>query len=352
MPASLARWGIDVGTITRILRLAVPLSAALAAFYSPPSWAATGELDFTYGIEHSTPDLGHSYSWGLEYRQPLATHFAASLIWLNEGHLVNHHRDGQALQFWWRSGPEGPGVVFEAGLGPYHYYDTTDATDVSTSQGLQLDFENAHGWGVLASAAVDWYFKHGWFATLRLNDIEAAGEVRSTALTAGVGYRFGDPNTTRFKWTDSWFAAPPPRSEVDALAGQVILNSFHSEAAVAEALSVRTKISTHIAASLTYTVATDAPLDWHSGAAVQLWAETQLTHSFYAGAGAGAFFTAVRANPAYQNSSASSSPEGIVGITLAYRISTRWVARAIWDRITTRDDNDSDIVLAGFGYQF
>ena len=144
MPASLARWGIDVGTITRILRLAVPLSAALAAFYSPPSWAATGELDFTYGIEHSTPDLGHSYSWGLEYRQPLATHFAASLIWLNEGHLVNHHRDGQALQFWWHSGPEGPGVVFEAGLGPYHYYDTTDATDVSTSQGLQLDFENAH----------------------------------------------------------------------------------------------------------------------------------------------------------------------------------------------------------------
>jgi len=64
------------------------------------------------------------------------------------------------------------------------------------------------------------------------------------------------------------------------------------------------------------------------------------------------FFTAVRANPAYQTSASSSNPEGIVGITLAYRISTRWVARVSWDRITTRDDNDSDIVLAGFGYQF
>ena len=88
-----------------------------------------------------------------------------------------------------------------------------------------------------------------------------------------------------------------PRSEVDALAGHVILNSFRSEAALAKALSVRTKISPHIAASLTYTVATDMPLDWHSGAAVQLWAEAPLTRAFYAGAGAGVFFTAVRANP-------------------------------------------------------
>ncbi|HEY4772234.1 MAG TPA: hypothetical protein VIH50_04310 [Steroidobacteraceae bacterium] len=315
-----------------------------------PAATRAGELDLTGGIEQSTPDFGHSYSWGAEYRQPLTMHFAASLIWLNEGHLVNHHRDGQALQFWWRSATEGPGLVFEAGVGPYHYYDTTDAIDVSTPHGIVLDYEDAHGWGVLASAAVDWYFKHGWFTTVRLNDIEAAGEVRSTALTLGVGYRFGEEEVSGFRWTDSWFAAPPPRLEVDALAGQVVLNSFHSEAAVAEALSMRAKISTHFAASVTYTIAPDAPLDWHSGAAVQLWAETEVTHGFSIGAGVGAFFTAVRANAT--NTSPSSNPEGIVGVTLAYRLSSRWVARAIWDRITTRDDNDSDIVLVGFGYQF
>jgi len=326
------------------------LLGLLPAFYLTPAATRAGELDVTAGIEQATPDLGHTYSWGAEYREPFTMHLAASLIWLNEGHIVNHHRDGQALQFWWRTASEGSGLVFEAGLGPYHYYDTTDAVDVSTPHGVKLDYEDAHGWGVLASAAVDWYFKHGWFATVRLNDIEAAGEVRSTALTAGVGYRFGDEAGARVRWSDSWFVAPPPRSEVDALAGQVILNSFHSEAAVAEALSVRVKISTHIAASVTYTISPDAPLDWHSGAAVQMWAETDLTRAFSIGAGAGAFFTAVRSNTA--NTSSPSNPEGIVGITLAYRLSSRWVARAIWDRITTRDDNDSDIVLAGFGYQF
>lgn len=313
------------------------------------SAAHAGELDLTAGIEQSTPDLGHSYSWGAEYREPLARRFAASLIWLNEGHFVNHHRDGQALQVWWRSDRALRGVMFELGVGPYHYYDTTNAIDVITPHGVELEYEDAHGWGVLASAAVDWYFKHGWFATLRLNDIEAAGELRSTALTAGVGYQFGDGSASRLQWTDSWFAAARPRSEIDALAGQVILNSFHSEAAVAAALSIRTKISTHVAASLTYSVSPDAPLDWHSGAAVQLWAETPLTHTFSAGAGVGAFFTAQRSSA---GNASSSSLEGIVGVTLAYRISSRWVARVIWNRITTRDDNDSDIVLAGFGYQF
>ncbi len=324
--------------------------SALSILALPVAATRAGELDVTAGIEQATPDLGHTYTWGAEYRQPLSMHFAASLIWLNEGHVINHHRDGQALQFWWRSARERSGLVFEAGLGPYHYYDTTDAIDVSTAHGVVLDYEDAHGWGVLASAAVDWYFKHGWFATVRLNDIEAAGEVRSTALTAGLGYRFGDEGVSAVRWTDSWFVAPPPRLEVDALAGEVVLNSFHSEAALAEALSVRAKISTHFAASLTYTVAPDAPLDWHSGAAVQLWAQTDLTHAFSIGAGAGAFFTAARSNTA--NTGSASNPEGIVGITLAYRLSSRWLLRAIWNRITTRDDNDSDIVLAGFGYRF
>jgi len=36
---------------------------------------------------------------------------------------------------------------------------------------------------------------------------------------------------------------------------------------------------------------------------------------------------------------------GSLGITMAYSISSRAIARAIWNRVTTRDD-DSDIVLS------
>jgi hypothetical protein len=343
--------GNDVGTTTTRSQRLVLLWGALPSLYLlSPIATRAGELDLTTGYEQSTPDVGTTYTWGIEYRQPFSEHLASSFVWLNEGHLINHHRDGQAAQLWWRSHQDGTGLVFEAGIGPYHYYDTTDAEDVNTPNGVDLEYENAHGWGVLTSAAVDWYFKHGWFAMLRLNAIEAAGKLRSTALLAGVGYRFGENPGSRFQQSDSWFAVDPPRSEVDVLAGRAVVNSFHSEGSAAEALSVRTKISTYLAASLTYTVAQNVPLDWHSGAAVQLWAEAPLTSSFSVGAGVGVFVIADRASTVPATS--ATDPAGILGITMAYTTNSRWVARAIWNRVTTRDDDDSDIVLIGLGYRF
>jgi len=348
VPACVAGLGNNVGTIvTRLRQTALLLPCLYLSTLSAPH---AGELDFTLGAEQSTPDTGHTYTWGIEYRQPFGAHLAASFTWLNEGHLVDHHRDGQAAQLWWRSRQGGTGLVFEFGAGPYHYYDTTNMVAVETASGVELDFENAHGWGVLASAAMDWYFNHGWFALLRLNDIEAAGEVRSTALTAGVGYRFGAGSQSDFHWSDSWWVADAPRSEVDVMFGRAILNSFSSEGTLAEALSVRTKLSAHCVASLTYTAAQNVPLDWHSGTAVQLWAEAPLTSAFSAGAGVGAFIISDRSQNAATNS--ASDVAGIVGLTLAYAISSRWDVRAIWNRVTTRDDDDSDIVLLGMGYRF
>jgi len=347
--ANLARLGNNVGIFAmRSRRLALLLGVLPSLYLLTLSATRAGELELTTGYEQSVPDLGNTYTWGIEYRQPFSAHLAASFTWLNEGHLVDHHRDGQAAQLWWRSREDGPGIMFEAGIGPYHYYDTTNAEAVNTPTGSQITFENAHGWGVLASAAMDWYFRHGWFAQLRLNDIEAAGKVRSTALLAGVGYRFGGRPDSKFQQSDSWFTVDPPRSEVDIMAGRAVLNSFRSESSSAQALSLRTKITAHFTASLTYTEAQHVPLDWHSGAAVQLWAETPLTSVYSVGASVGVFITADRS----ATTDSATDPAGIVGITMAYDISSRWVARAIWNRTTTRDDDDSDIVLVGFGYRF
>ena len=125
----------------------------------------------------------------------------------------------------------------------------------------------------------------------------------------------------------------------------MVLNSFHSEDCSAQAISLRTKLSRHFAASLTYTLAHDAPLDWHSGAAIQLWAETPLTRAFSAGVGLGAFITGEKSDGVA--ASGDSKAAGIFGVTLAYGLSERWLARAIWNRVATRDD--SDIVLVGVG---
>ena len=314
------------------------------------SASRAGELDLTGGIEQTTPNTGRTYSWGMEYRQSFAEHFAASFIWLNEGHLIDHHRDGQALQVWWRTRPIGPGLVFELGVGPYHYYDTTSAVDIVTPTGIEIGYQNAHGWAVLSSAAIDWYFKSGWFATTRLNDIEPNSGVRSTALTLGVGYLFGDGLGSASHWADISNTPGTPRYEVDGMVGRAVLNSFHSEGALAKALSVRTNINRYFSASLTYTVAQNIPLDWHSGAAAQLWAEAPLTQRLTVGAGIGVFVTGDRSRNAQAD--AGTGPAGLLAVTAAYALSPRWVVRAIWNRVTTRDDDDSDIGLVGVGYRF
>jgi hypothetical protein len=93
--------------------------------------------------------------------------------------------------------------VFEAGFGPYHYYDTTDANFVETASGQEPAYENAHGWGVVASAALDWYFRHGWFAMLLAyalgerwvaraiwNRVATRDDSDSDIVLVGLGHRF------------------------------------------------------------------------------------------------------------------------------------------------------------------
>src|ERR1700743_545869 len=43
-----------------------------------------------------------TYTWALEYQEGLGRFFAVSFMWLNEGHVPDHHRDGRSVQFWGR----------------------------------------------------------------------------------------------------------------------------------------------------------------------------------------------------------------------------------------------------------
>jgi hypothetical protein len=79
------------------------------------SSARAGELDGFDGRLESNNTDAKTYSWGLEYRELLPDHFNASFVWLNEGHLPNNHRDGQAVQLWWHSSKDPLGLVFEVG---------------------------------------------------------------------------------------------------------------------------------------------------------------------------------------------------------------------------------------------
>jgi hypothetical protein len=300
-------------------------------------------LDGLYGRLESDTSFDKTYTWGLEYREPISAHLSGSFIWLNEGHLPNNHRDGQALQLWWHTEPLLRGLVFEGGIGPYKYYDTHL---LSTPP----NFEDKHGWAALASASAAWYFANHWFSFLRLNQVLAQDKYDTSSVTLGFGYRFADRIGDALVESSAQAAAPAARWEIDELQGERIANSAHSEAGLAEAIDVRRVLSEHIAVTASFIAGQGTKLDWRDGLAAQIWFQQYLTPRFSVAAGAGAFVVSEDDN--VKNASTPSNLAAMVSVSVAYSLTPRWIARAKWDRIGTGDDHDADIVLIGVGYKF
>jgi hypothetical protein len=298
--------------------------------------ALAGELDGFEGRLRSTSSGSTTYTWGLEYQEPISDHLSAAFVWLNEGHLPDTHRDGQALQLLWRSNFWGPGMRFEGGIGPYRYYDTHM---LNPGPG----FDDKHGWGALASGSLDWFFRNHWFTFLRANEALVTGKYGSTGLAAGVGYQFTSN-------TGGGAPIPTNRWELDGLIGERIGNTDHSETGWSEAIGARFRLSEHFTASFSYIGGQGTLLDWRDGFGAQLWVEQHLTQRFEAGVGIGAFI--VSSDDNLQEANAPSSVAAMVSVTLAYSLNSRWILRVIWDRIGTIDDHDADLIHLGLGYKF
>jgi hypothetical protein len=283
-----------------------------------------------------------TYSWGIEYREPFSSHFSGSFLWLNEGHLPNNHRDGQAVQLWWRSNAEPTGLVFDFGLGPYRYYDT-HFTDAGPG------YEDRHGWGGVASASIDWYFQNNWFVFVRTNQVVTQDKKDTTSEDFGFGYRFASLIKSAQDHDADGHETSSPRWEIDGLLGQRIANTDHSQTGLAEAIDVRFQLSEHFLASASLIAGQDTNLDWRGGFAVELWLEQHLTPRFTVAAGAGAFIVSEDDN--VTGAQSPSNLAAMVSVSLAYAITPRWIARCVWHRLGTGDDHDADIWLVGMGYK-
>jgi hypothetical protein len=306
--------------------------------------ARIGELDGFDGRLESNNSGSKTYTWGLEYREPMGEHFAAGFVWLNEGHLPNNHRDGQAAQLWWHSRTDFTGLVFEAGIGPYRYYDTHTLQP-------DPDFHDAHGWGALGSASVDWYFANHWFSFLRVNQVAASDKYSSTALVLGAGYRFSQKFDLQPASAGSDAATTSaPVWEIDGFLGERVANTTHSETGLSEGIGVRRMLGEHFSASVTFIAGQNTLLNWRDGFAAQLWLEQRLTSRLSVSAGAGGFI--VSEDDSLKDADSPANLAVIVSVSVAYSLTPRWIARVIWDRIGTGDDHDCDILHLGVGYRF
>lgn len=289
---------------------------------------------------------GHSYGWAFDYQEGLSPHTAIGLTWYNEGHIPNHHRDGQAIQFWGRWPLANLRFVLSAGAGPYRYFDTTPA-------GQGQGYSNSHGWGVLMSVRAAYYTSARWVTQLQLNRTQVFSGPNTTSLMFGIGYQLDAPDTPGPRDTPLPRAGTVTNNELTAMLGETILNSRSSPSTLGGSIEYRRGLTRSIDWTATWMYEGAKQSIRRNGIASQFW----LTRAFLddkltLSAGAGAYFTVNQRNLQGQPGPGDGAVSGIVSISASYRLSDRWLTRITWNRVVTRYDRDTDVIQAGLGYRF
>ncbi|WP_408433285.1 hypothetical protein [Paraburkholderia sp. RL18-101-BIB-B] len=325
----------------RITALSTLLIGTLLILSSPVS-----AQEFSLLAGPLVSDSANTYSWDATYREGLGRYAAWSFSWINEGHIPQHHRDGQTVQAWGRLPLWNDRFELSAGTGPYRYFDTTAAQSGG-------DYSNTHGWGLLWSVRAAYYFDRRWIAQAQLNHVQVFGGPDTTALLFGIGYQLeakGEPGPRQ---------RPIPRTtkvtnnEVTAMFGKTILNSDNSESANAGSLEYRRGLWRYVDVTASYIHEGGKIQSRRDGIAAQFWAtraffDDELTLSI----GVGPYVSITHNDDLPQNRTGDGRVSALVAVSASYRLGQHWLTRITWNRIVTRYDRDTDLIEAGVGLRF
>jgi len=296
------------------------------------------------GLTDTDDHSSESYAWGLQYRQRLSAHLDAGFGYLNEGHLLGHHRDGALLQLWARTGAWSDRLELAFGAGPYAYCDTQNASD-------QSGFMDRHGVGALFTASVSYALADNWVALLELNQVVASGNVGTRTTLLGVGYRIDRVLEKLGQSRDGTAGGPDPLNELGVFGGFTVVNALSSERSGAFGVEFRRRTARHVELSASLLDEGDGADGRHLGASGEAWAVQDFAaQRLVLGLGAGPYVTLEGYHTADGRSAAS--VVGLLSMTAAWRPLAPLSVRVSWHRAFTSDDQDRDIVNLGVGWRF
>lgn len=291
----------------------------------------------------SEPGGGGSFAWQIDYRQRVSRNLAWSLMWLNEGHVPGHHRDGFAGQIWGVLPLLRDRLDLAAGAGLYNFFDTKTTLN---SSGALLKSLDVHNLAAVYSVTATWRFSERWFLQATLNRIAPAGDVNMNSLTyaAGVGYWLGaprPPENARAAW------APKLRNEITVFAGGSVVNIHGGQRTFSAQVEYRREIGVHTDWTVAYLNEGSGKNLKRNGALTQLWlAGRFLEERVQVAFGAGVYWT-FESSGEIEGWRALSA---IVSPSVAWRFTKRWLVRATWNRVISSYDRDADNFLLGAGH--
>ena len=317
------------------------LAAVILALVIAPTLLQAQEVVVRVGDTRETGSTSASqtYSYGFSYFQGFGENLAWSVGYLNEGHFPNHKRDGIDLQGWARINVLDRHLSLGVGAGPYLYWDTVLGTTKTV-------YTDEHGVGAIFSAAANWYTDSRFFYQAKLNYVVTANSIDTLSATIGIGYQLDKPTTPGPLTGPSPAPVQDLKDEITLFGGRTVDNSGQDSAAAVESLQYRRNLAPHF----------DWTIGWlnehnsvsRTGPITEIWAgRTFLNDRFGMEIGFGPYL-------AYDSHGARNVTklDWLAGISGNIRFTEHWLVRATWDRVTTGNDRDSDIFLAGVGYRF
>ncbi|MDB6167951.1 MAG: hypothetical protein JWM88_815 [Verrucomicrobia bacterium] len=296
-----------------------------------------------------TTDTGSSYTFEADYRQNFTRYAAGSVSYINEGHVVGHHRDGTAFELMARLPLFKDRFALTAGIGAYYYYDTVPVANGDTL--------NLHGTSPIYTVSATAYLSNRWYLRAMANRISPSHDIQTTTVSAGLGFWFGrDLKPTKGKLGDNLdvyhYVTDP---EFTLFVGQSIVNTLFSETARAYGAEYRQGLAPHIDGTASFIYEGDPEIIRRNGLALQVWAvNTFHNERVSVGVGLGPYIYIDRKNPrttnTLGNSSAALAP--LVSFTVATRLTEHWVVRLVFNRVTTNYNRDADVLLLGLGYRW
>jgi hypothetical protein len=313
------------------------------AFFTCPVFA--GELSLLGGYGWTNNPVERTYAWQIQYMEGLGEHLAYSLSYLNQGHFIAHHRDGQAASLWLRTNLLDRHLSLGVGGGGLFYYDT-----IHPATGPSQDF---HGWGTIASVAAIWYTESRWFAQVQGYWVRGGQSFDTLSALAGIGYQLDPPPSQQ--GPDVRGARHDDRTtenELTAFGGETTVNISGPGHSSAVALEYRRGIWRYLEWTARGLYEGRSTLIDRYGLTTQLWLAKPFLHDRIAlGIGYGGYF-AVDQRRGGQGHHGNAFISEVASISGSYRLSEHWHVRATWDRTITSYNRDSDIFLGGIGYRF
>jgi hypothetical protein len=339
-------WHHHVKNTLRLLNLSIILLALGAGL--PLS---AQELTALGGTTNSASFGKNSYTWQIDYRQDFYQNFAASIAYINEGHVPGHFRDGNAWEGWFNLPLWNDRIALSLGGGVYYFYDTQPMPGGGSA--------DVHGTAPIYSFSLTGYLNDRWFYRFMVNRIEPTSDIKVNTEAIGVGYWFG-PNR-RPLGTEPNRGVPEPEyvtePQFTVFGGQSIVNTFFSQKAWSGAAEYRQGLIPHLDATATYIYEGDPKIVRRSGVALQLWpVNTFFDEKTCVGIGVGPYLFIDRRHPTDngtilgQKNPAAIAP--LVSLSLARQLSDKWIARLVWDRVVSTYNRDADIFLLGLGYRW